>query len=216
MENQTEDTSGTQSQDTNAGSQGHADVQALMAKIAELEKRLGSGPPKEVDLNQRVKQEREDRERKSSDTKTLEAAWSFNHTSADFLKQNESLLPSEISDIFSAAEKEKYESPIHKANATKSAIVQSFFSQQDNVDLLTDSQKSFLADYLKLTKNGKEDKAHEMYINLFEPALSTLKKVKKAEALAREKMGYRDGKGDSQYKDKLIKGSKHHYFGEKR
>ena len=167
-------------------------------------------------LNEKAKLEREDLESKTKQSKQLESALTFNLTSSEFLKQNESVLPSEIGDIFRLAEKEKYENAIQKANATKAAIIQSFFSQQSNLDLLTESQKSTLDDYLKLTKNGKEEKAKEIYENLFDPALSTLKRVKKAEELARAKMGYRDGKGDTHYREKLMKLSRQHYLGEKR
>ena len=60
-----------------------------------------------------------------------------------------------------------------------------------------------------------EEKAKEIYENLFEPALGTLKRVKKAEELSRSKMGYREGsKGDAQYREKLMSLSKKHYLGE--
>jgi hypothetical protein len=202
---------------TTVTSQAAPDVQALMAKVASLEKQLSDKMSSQggMDLNEKVKLEREDKDKKSSETKLLEAAWSFNHTSAEFLRQNESVMPSEISEIFKAAEREKYESAVQKANATKSAIIQCFFSQQANLDLLTESGKNRLADFLKLTKNGKEERANDTYENIFEPALSTLKKVKKAEELTRSKMGFRDGKGDGQYKEKLMNLSRQHYLGEK-
>jgi hypothetical protein len=194
------------------------DVQALRDKIAALEKEKESWQSSKdatPSLNDKVRREREDREKKDSSTKNLESALTFNLTSADFLKANESILPKEIGEIFQAAEKEKYESAIEKANATKAAVIQSFFTQQVNVDLLTDNQKLILSDYLKLTKNAKEEKAKDIYENLFEPALGMLKRVKKAEELGRNKMGFRDGsKGDTQYKEKLMNLSRKHFLGE--
>lgn len=211
--------SGSQTKDQ--GTQGttdakETDVQALLAEVTQLRKEKEEWSSKNTTLNDKVRLEREDRQKKDSDAKSLESALTFNLTSNDFLKQNESVLPKEFSEIFQVASKETYEGPIQKANAIKAAMVQSFFSQQSNVDLLTESQKVSLADYLKLTKNGKEDRAKEIYDNLFEPALSTLKRVKKAEEVSRAKFGYRDGsKGDSQYKEKLMSLSKKHYLGEK-
>lgn len=194
------------------------DVQALRDKLAALEKEKESWQSSKdvnLSLNDKVKREREDREKKDSNTKNLESALTFNLTSAEFLKANESVLPKEIGEIFQAAEREKYESAVEKANATKAAIVQSFFAQQANVDLLTDNQKAVLSDYLKFTKNAKEEKAKDIFENLFEPALSMLKRVKKAEELGRNKMGFRDGsKGDTQYKEKLMNLSKKHFLGE--
>jgi hypothetical protein len=188
------------------------EVQVWKEKVAALEKEKQEWlsktkeTPNEVTLNDKVRLERESTDKKTQESKLLESALTFNLTSTDFLKQNESVLPKDISDIFKAADREKYDSAIHKANATKAAIVQSFFSQQSNVDYLTDSQKNALADYQKLTKNGKEEKAKEIYENLFEPALSTLKRVKKAEELARANQGF-GGNTDSDqaYKEKLQK-----------
>lgn len=193
------------------------DVQALKAELESLRKEKAEWSSQknkaEMTLNDKVKLEREDQEKKQADSKTLESALTFNLTSRDFLKSNESILPKDISDIFAAADKEKYDSAIQKANATKSAIIQSFFSQQSNVDVLTDSQKNVLADYLKLTKNGREDKAKEVYENLFEPALSTIKRVKKAEELARQSQGFGGtNDADQAYKEKLIKMAQKKFF----
>ncbi len=193
-----------------------ADLQALMDKIAALEKEKASWESKDLSLNDKVKREREDRDKKDSSTKHLEHALTFNLTSADFLKENESVLPKEISEIFQAAQKEKYESAIEKANATMDAIIQSFFAQQANVDLLPKNQKVTLADYLKMTKTAREEKAKDIYENLFESSLETLKRVKKAEELGRNNMGLRDGsKADAQYKEKLMSLSRKHFLGEK-
>ncbi len=206
--------------DVKEGTGGGDDIQALKDKIAALEKEKSEwskDKDKDIDLNEKLNRERQDQDKKNSESKSLESALTFNLTSAEFIKSNESVLPKDISDIFKLAEREKYDSPVHKANATKAAIIQSFFSQQENEDLLTPSQKSSLADYLKLTKNGKEEKAREIYDNLFEPALNSLKRIKKAEELNRSKYGYKsDSKGDSQYKEKLMGLSRKHYLGEKK
>jgi hypothetical protein len=206
---------GQQATDTVKTTAPTEDVQALREKIAALEKeKEGWQSSKDVTLNDKVRREREDRDKKDSDTKNLESALTFNLTSAEFLKANESILPKEIGEIFKAAEKEKYESSIERANATKAAIIQAFFTQQANVDLLTDNQKVYLADYLKLTKNAKEEKAKEIFENLFEPSLSMLKRIKKAEELGLNRMGLKDPKGDAQYKEKMMKLSKKHFLGE--
>lgn len=193
------------------------EVESLKNHIAQLmkEKENWNSNSNNATLNEKVKKEQDERNKRDSDTKALESALTFKLTASDFIKQNDSVLPKEFSDILHVASKETYDGPIQEANSIKSAMIQSFFSQQYNVDLLTDSQKVSLADYLKLTKNGKEERAKEIYENIFEPALSTMKRVKKAEELARAKLGYRAGhNGDSQYKEKLIALSKKHYLGE--
>lgn len=197
---------------------GEDDVKTLRERVAALEneKKTWAANNRDLTLNDKVKQNQDDQNKKASESKALETALTFNLTSAEFLKANESILPKEIGDIFKVSDLEKYDSAIHKANATKTAIIQSFFTQQANVDLLTESQKSTLNDYLKLTKNAKEEKAREVYENIFEPALSTLKRVKKAEELAKGNLaGHRGDDKDTQYKEKLMAGAKKHFLGEK-
>lgn len=192
------------------------DVQALRDELAALKKEKADWASKDMSLNDKVKLERDARDKKDSSSKDLESALTFNLMSAEFLKENESVLHSEIKEIFAAAQKEKYESAIEKANATKAAVLQSFFSHQFNLELLTAKQQVSLADYLKLTKTAKEEKAKDLYENLFEPALQSLKRVKKQEELGRSKLGFKDGSKDSQYRDKMMALSRQHYLGEKK
>lgn len=167
-------------------------------------------------LTDKVKKEQDERDKKNSDSKSMESALMFNMGAAEFLKTNESILPKGVTDIFKMAEKENYGNAVEKANATKAALIQAFFSQQSNLELLTSSQQSILADYLKLTKNGKEEKAREIYDSLFEPTLMTLKRVKKAEDLGKAKAGFGDNTDtDKAYKDKLMGMANKKYFGGK-
>jgi hypothetical protein len=188
----------------------------LKKEIAELKLQLESLKPKpsdDPDIIERAKKDREEKDKQSNNSRDLEAALKFDLTSKDWLKQNQSLLPKDINDIFETASKEKFENAIDKDRAIKSGIVQTFFSVQTNVDLLTSSQKEKLDDYLKLTKNGKEDKAQKIYNEIFEPTFEMLKRIKKAEALSGG-FGSEDG-WESEYKNKLMGLSKKHYLGEK-
>lgn len=207
---------------TDAGKLSEKDIADLKTQnatlLARLEK-LEAGSKKttddstEDDLNAKVKKAKEITDQKSADTRTLESALKFSLTAPDFLKNNQSLLPKDITEIFKAAEKETYESAIEKANAIKSSIIQSFFSTQANLDLLTPGLKTTLEDYLKLTKNGKQDKAQHIYDTIFEPSLEMLRRVKKAEALNK---GHGNAtEGDDAYKTKMINLSRKHYLGEK-
>ncbi len=186
-----------------------AEIAALKAEIESL--KSSKPKPEDDDLKEKARKEREASNKDSDRTKKLENALKFNLKSDEFLKQNESLLPKEVRDIFSQAEKEKYSDAIEKDAAIKSGMIQSFFSVQSNVDLLTAGQKSALDDYLTLTKNGKQEKAQSVYDMVFEPAFERLRAVKKAEALQK---GHGAGDDDS-YKKRIEAGSKKHYFGEK-
>lgn len=190
------------------------------AKIAELEKALsdmksqaaksGSG---DSDLVNKARAEKEDSERKASETKVLETALKFDLEAEKFLESNKSLLPAEIPEIFKQAKKENYSNAIEKAQALKTAIIQSFFSVQANVDLLTPGLKSMLDDYMKLTKNGKQERSTQIYDSVFEPAFEMVKRMKRAEAL--EKGHGQASDEETKYREKLSKLSRKHYLGEK-
>ena len=189
------------------------DVQSIKDELAKAKAELEGLRSKDVTLNQKVKIEQDKKEKEQSDTKSLETALTFTLTSKDFIRNNESVLPKGMSDIFKVADKESFDSPIHKANAVKDGLIHSFFSQQSNLDLLTESQKEDLADFQKLTKNGRESKASEVYKNLFEPALESLKRVKKAEELTKSRQGLNPGSDSEQaYKDKLSKMAEKKFF----
>lgn len=181
---------------------------------AEIKKSKEKPTPEDPDLQEKARKERETKEKANSDSKAIEAALKFSLGAKDWLKINSSLLPKDIEGIFTAAEKENYGSAIEKDQAIKSAVVQEFFKVQSNVDLLTPSQKSALEDFQKLTKNGRQEKAQQMYDTIFEPTFEMLKRVKKAEQLG--KTGHAsETDSDSAYRDRMMKLSKKHYLGEK-
>ncbi len=80
--------------------------------------------------------------------------------------------------------------------------------------MLTENQKKSLADFLKLTKNGKEETSHTIYENVFEPGFEMLKQVKKTEDKMKAKQQDSTSNSNS-YKDKLKAGSMEKYFGKK-
>lgn len=190
----------------------------LKAKLAEYEKQKSQSapapvPPKDETLVDKQKQAEDERTK----TAALETALTFNIKASTFFKENESLLPKEVAEMLAIAEKEKYDSPVQKANSIKSAVAQSFFKVQENLDLLTPSHKNLFDDFLKLTKNGKEEKAPFIYENLFEPALEALRRQRKADEVNRAQNGY-GNPTDAQkaYEEKMKAKSKQHFFKEKK
>jgi hypothetical protein len=170
--------------------------------------------PDDDDLKEKARKQRESDDKKNSDSKALENALKFSLKADEFLKTNAALLPKEVADIFKAAEKETYSNAIEKDEALKSGLIQTFFSVQANVDLLTPGLKSQLDDYLKLTKTGKQEKAQQIYDSIFEPAFEMLRREKKAEELRK---GYGTSSStDDDYKKKLMGLSRKHYLGEKK
>lgn len=170
----------------------------------------------EETLRDKASKEKQTEDEKKAEMAGIEKALTFNLTAQDFVKQNADLLPNDIGEILKIADKEKYDTAMQKAKAVKTAFIQSFFSVQSNVELLTAHQKSALDDYLKLTKNGKEDKAVFIFENIFEPAFETLKKVKKAEELGKSRSGLAaSSKVEDGYKARLMASSRKTHLNEK-
>ena len=194
-------------------------VNPLELKIAELEKKLSElikpaeKPIEDKSLDEKVKLDKETKQKEDHDVKKLEDAISFNLTHESFLKANEGILPEDAQEIFNQAAKENYSSAIQKSNAIKSALVQSFFSQQSNLDMLTASQRQTIENHFKLTKNAKEEKAQEIFQSIFEPCIETIKRVKKAEEIAKANKGYDTGSDlEKQYEKMLFEKSSKHYL----
>lgn len=183
---------------------------ALKEKIAKPKADPGQDDP---ELREKAHRERAASDRDAARTKRLEAALTFGLKSEEFLKNNASLLPKDVGDIFAQAQKENYSDAIEKDAAIKAGLVQSFFSVQANVDLLTPGLKAQLDDYSKLTKTGKQEKAQQIYESIFEPTFEMLKRLRKAEALQK---GHGSGSdADTQYRNRMISLSRKHYLGEK-
>jgi hypothetical protein len=190
------------------------EFESLKAKLAEYEKKEKDG---QSDLTVKAKEIRENEDKRKSEFKALESAITFNTGGKEFLKNHEAILPKEAADIFAAAEKETYDSPVQKASAIKSGIISEFFKVQANLDLLTPTHKQTLDGFLKLTKNAKEEKAQEIYENIFEPAVEMMKRIKKAEEVNRSQNGLgNDSDSDAAYKKKMKELSEKHYLGEKK
>lgn len=183
---------------------------ARLEKLAPADVKTTTADPTLLD---KARSQREADDKRTGDTKALEAALKFDIGAEQFLKTNESLLPKDITDLFEQSKKETYDSAVEKVSALKAGMIQSFFSVQANLDLLTPGLKTHLDDYLKLTKTGKQERAQSVYDSIFEPAFEMLKRIKKAEALNK---GFgTEGDADTAYKNKMIALSKKHYLGEK-
>lgn len=190
------------------------DIESLKTQLAELQNLIKAQKPDpkpdDSSLADKVRKEREAAEEKSNQEKILKSALNFTLTSKDFLKNNESLLPKSIGSIFEAAEKQNYSSEIDKANDIKVGIVSEFFAQQENLDLLTASQKIQLEDFKKLTKDIKGERVAQVYDSIFEPTFEAKKKIEKAKQVAE---GLGDPSGSENAYNKRMQGySTKHYL----
>ena len=190
---------------------------AFAKEKAEWEKSKNNPPPPKQDdpndLAAKAAKEREESERKVKHEKALESSIRFTSGAKEWAKANAAILPKNVETILETAEKEKYDSVIQKDAAVKVAIIQEFFSQQANLDLLTGAQKVALDEFKNLTKDKKHEQAQQVFDSIFEPTFETLKKVKRAELVSK---GFADqSMGEQAYRDKRIKLARQQHLGEK-
>lgn len=181
----------------------------------------GTPPPKaddkdDDDLGDKVRRQKEENEKRQGDNRRVESALKFNLGVEGFAKEHADLLPASIPEILKQAARENYDSAEEQAASVKIAIVKEFFQVKENRELLTRTQANALDEFEKLTKTGKEEKVGSIYENIFEPALETSKRVRKATELGKSRNGVRSGnKTEEGYKQRLIDGAKRAHLGEK-
>jgi type IV secretory pathway VirB10-like protein len=173
-------------------------------------------PAPDDSIRDKVIKDQQTKATRDAEGKKMEVALRFDMARDKFIEDHKSILPKEVSEIFAKADKETFESAIDKANAIRASILESFFSQQANIDLLTVSQKGQIEDFLKLTRKARDEKSEELFMNVFEPTLEMVKRIKKAEQVGKSRHPAGDASGsDDAYKLKLMSGSKQRYLGEK-
>lgn len=207
-----DDTKETKEKPETTGDDLIAKLEAMVKVLTEKLQTSKKDEPEGEDLVEKARKTREQESKKSLNEKALEAAIKFSVNSAEWLKNNANLLPKDISDIFKAAEKEKFDSAVEKDSAIKAGIIQSFFSVQSNLDLLTEGPRQALEEYLKLTKTGKQERAQDIYNSIFEPSFEMLRRLKKAEALAKGQHSAEPS--EDQYVERMKRLSRKHYIGE--
>lgn len=217
--------SGGKGGDGGGGDKGGEDIATLkaqnadlMARLERLEKQNGNGGGsggaggsggEGDDLAEKARKEAEAKAKAQAEQKKLESALKFNLTVHQWVKDNATLLPKSIEGIMAQAAKETYADGIEQASVLKVSIVSEFFSQQANLDLLTDAQKESLDEWRKLTKTDKQARVQQIYDNVFEPTFEALKRQKKAEALNK---GFGESTAsEDAYKEKMREISKKHY-----
>lgn len=196
-----------------AGDDAKAAADKKAAEDAEAARKKKEEEDKGDPLRKKVEDEKNAKEKEQATSKQVEQALAFNMAVDKFVEDHKDLLPGEVPELLKAANKETYDTAADKAKAIKSAVVQSFFAVKENYEALITSQKSKLDDFLKLTKTGKESKADEIYENVFEPALDTMKRLKKAEEVGKANRGFASGgKAEDEYKNRLVERSKKTYL----
>ena len=187
-----------------------AEIKAMKDEIATLKKGAPTPPPADPSLADKALKEREAKDKETANGVRIERDIAYNMGLKKFVEDHKPYLSEDINGILAQAEKVKYDSAGQKASELRAEIVDAFFKVQSNVDILTAAQKRNLADFQKLTKDGKRQESEKVYESVFEPALEMVKRVKKAEELNLAARGFATAQGGplAAYKQKLLEAAK--------
>jgi len=107
----------------------------------------------------------------------------FNLSIKDLIEKNKDLLPEEAAAILKTIDSKTFSNQGEKANVTRKNLLDSFLSQQENIDSLAiGSMRSRAEEYKKLAESDKEKRSSEFW-DLVEVGLALKQGLRKAQAL---------------------------------
>lgn len=158
--------------------------QHVMISKEELDRLIAKAAGKsehEEDLTKNIEAEKK---RKLQDQQTQEkivTAAKFNIRLDTFLKEYSGVLPADANEIPKAASLDKYPGEVERSNVIKAALMQSFFKEDENIKLLSESQLAKWKTYLALGTVGRNEEAASVYDIVFEPAINHARSVRQAQ-----------------------------------
>lgn len=187
-----------------------AEKERLEKELEEAKKTKGNPPPApqedKTKLEEDARKKAEEEAKNKAQSKKIENAVAFSYDITKLLSENPDILGEEIKSIIDLAAKRDYPNAIEKANELRSAILNTFFSKQANIDaLVTESFKKKATEFLALT-TIKRNELSEEYWNLLELAVENIKKEKKHEELLKKGKGEYTGSDAEEKYDKKIFG----------
>lgn len=106
----------------------------------------------------------------------------FNLSISDFVEKNKALLPEEAGKILTTISSKTFKNEDEKANTVRKSLLDSFLSQQENIDCLTVSLSTRANEYKGLAESEKEKRSSEFW-DLAEVGIALKAGVRKAQAL---------------------------------
>lgn len=153
------------------------DLDRLIAEAAKGRDTGDNKPDPTLDEIEKTKKAQQ-KERESQDR--IVAAAKFNMGLDTFLKEYAGVLPDDANEIAKVATADKYPNELDRASAIKAALIQSFFKEEENAKLLSESQKAKWKAYQSLGTVGRLEEAASMYEIVFEPAVNHARSIRQA------------------------------------
>lgn len=153
-------------------------INAIKAEVAALKpQKTDDGDP----LLDKVQKDKKAAAERKALEEQISAATLFNDKFDTFLKEYAGILPEDVNELPKAASETDYPDKIKRANALKSSLVTSFFKEEANKKLLSESQNARLKAWLTLGKDARAEEAHSIYESIFEPTINHARSIRQAQ-----------------------------------
>lgn len=140
--------------------------------------------------------------KRAAELQDTEFATKFEIGFEAFKKDNKEFLPEQLDYILSTVEAAKLENKVQKVKETKSAIMEVFFKQEKNLNILNETQKAKAKAFIDLTRDAKRESANQ-YWEVLEIAIDNLRNEAKYEA-ARKSSGIVENSGNDKYAESIF------------
>lgn len=150
------------------------------------------------------KKEQEDREKSDKEKRILEGA-KFIATFDKLIADGGEFFPKEVSVAVEVVNKRKYDDEISRADDLRASIIESVFSVQKNLDLLTELGKQKVNDFLALSQTAKQKNSEAIWEYVLN-ALDTYKRVEKQTRTEAARRGLATPSGATEAYEKKIFG----------
>lgn len=163
-----------------------AEIKAMRAEVAALKAApKPKGPEGDPTLDE-IQRGKKAQEKQQADQERVITAAKFNMRFETFLKEYAGVLPPSANEIPKVATVEKHPNELDRSAAIKSALMISFFAEEKNLDLLTESQKAKWKQYTSLGTVGRGEEAASIYEVVFEPAVNQARATRQAQIKSKE------------------------------
>lgn len=176
-----------------------SELTSLVKSLSEEIKSLKAKPKPEGDPTIQAIDDNKKKEAQNRVTQEkIAAAAKFNVRFDTFLKEYSGVLPADANEIPKFATPENYPNELDLAAAYKSALMQSFFKEEENLKYLSDSQLAKWKAFQSLGTAGRLEDAPNVYDIVFEPAVNHARSIRQAQIKSREGSTRTTGSTDSE------------------
>ncbi|MDR0675554.1 MAG: hypothetical protein LBF97_00740 [Elusimicrobiota bacterium] len=199
------------------------DIAVLKSQMQDLQKKLdATNNQKQTEQNintnksdddviKKVQAEELRKIEEQKKTDRLQRTIKFNLSIDNFVETNKEFLPELTPKILQEIKNKNYSNEEELKKQIQKNLLVSFFSIQENIDVLSENKKPKILEYKALAEDEKE-KQSDIYWELLEDVVDKRQAIRKAEEVKKANGGYINTDSDKKKYDDKVFGLKNHYI----